>query len=77
MWWYFVKKSEDENKYVYLFAFETKKTTGELEYNKADGKIEIAKYAENTSDDKKSDIVYAMLHVVNSGFPDTRVVAYG
>jgi hypothetical protein len=76
MWWYFEKLSETENTILYAYGFESKKTTGQLEYDKANKKAKILKYADNH--DEATDIQYTAYQLVSKyGNLDKKMIAYG
>jgi len=76
MWWYFEKLGETETTILYAYGFESKKTTGQLEYDKANKKAKILKYADNH--DEATDIQYTAYQLVSEyGNLDKKMIAYG
>ena len=76
MWWYFVKISETVNSILYAYGYESKKTTGQLEYDKINKIAKILKYADNHSE--KIDIQYPVYQLVSDyGHLNQKMIAYG
>jgi hypothetical protein len=77
MWWYYIKLTDDNEKAVYAYGWETKETTGQLMYDKATDEYSILKIADN---DNQKGAEWALSHlpkVIKKGFPDKDVVAIG
>jgi len=76
MWWYFEKLSETETTVLYAYGFESKETTGRLEYDKVNEKAKIIKYADNHN--KATDIQYTAYQLVSKyGNLEKKMIAYG
>ena len=76
MWWYFIKLNETLETILYAYGFESKNTTGQFEYDKANNKVKILKYADNHSENK--DIQHAAYQLVKKyGHLERKMIAYG
>ena len=75
MYWHFIKLNETETIIEYAFGFESKETSGRLEYNKIDKKTTILQHSENSDYFSFNNTIYNLIEVY--GAPDKRVIAYG
>lgn len=49
MWWFLKKETDDAEKVVYTYGFETKEQTGKIEFNRKSENFEIVQIAKNDS----------------------------
>ena len=75
MWWYYIKKLEDEDKVIYLYGRETKIVSGELIYNKKDQSYSVIKPADG--DDQAGWALQHLHDVIKAECPEEHMVAIG
>jgi len=77
MLWHYNKICENDNAVNYAYGWNTKETTGQIEYNKNTHKLTVVKVADN---DNKTGADWAASHlpsIFKNGYPEKDIVIIG